>query len=124
MREGAHIIQGVFMKLLIGLMALSLIISSAFAGDMSEIDIVTRETVANQYYPGVDQEEYLRYMQSEIWNVKIEEGTEPGCLVVVSGTATNLYTPELDEYNFWVCITRDSDRRYYGRILRDELVIY
>ena len=98
--------------------------SSAFAGEMKKIDQATRETVAEQYFAGADQEAYLNYMQFEIWNLNIEEMSEPGCLVVVSGVATNQNTPEIDEYNFWVCITRDAQRNYYGRILRDELVFY
>ena len=105
-------------------MAFTLMITSAFAGEMKKIDQETRETIAEEYFFGDTEEEYQNYIQNEIMNLEIiAPGVgEEECLVVVTGIATSMYSPELDMYKFWVCITRDAEKNYYGDFLRDEKV--
>ena len=101
-------------------MAIALMISSAFAGEMKKIDQETRETIAEEYFVGNSGEDYLDYIQYEVMNLEIIAPEDDSCLVIVTGNATNMYTPNLDMYKFWVCITRDAERNYYGNLLRDE----
>jgi len=91
--------------------------SSVFAGEMKKIDTVTRETVANAYYTGIDTDEYYDFMYSEIWGVNLEEKQYEGCLVVVSGWTTETVLEERTEVEFKVCINRDGEDYYTGYLL-------
>lgn len=110
------------MKLTLFIALFCLSITSVFAGEMKKIDYTTRETVANEYYNGIDDEGYLDFMQYEVMNLNLEEDTSGECLVIVTGMATNYFDSEKNMYKFWVCITRNEKREYFGRFLRDELV--
>jgi hypothetical protein len=103
------------MKLALILTAL-LSLSSVFAGEMKKIDTVARETVANTYYTGFDQDEYYDFMYSEIWNTKLEEKEVEGCLVVVSGWTTETVLNERSEVQFEVCINK-TEKGYTGYLL-------
>ncbi len=104
------------MKLLTLIITL-LSFSSVFAGEMKKIDTVTRETVANTYYAGFDNDEYYDFMYSEIWNVKLEEKSYQGCLVVVSGFTTETVLDQKSEVPFKVCINKTVDNYYNGYLL-------
>ena len=91
--------------------------SSVFAGEMKKIDTVTRETVANTYYAGFDNDEYYDFMYSEIWYVQLEEKKYEGCLVVVSGLTTETILEKRTEVQFKVCINKTEDNDYRGYLL-------
>jgi hypothetical protein len=105
------------------LIALFFVILSfqAHAGGMKEIDLITRETVANAYYTGHDQDEYYDYMDQEIWGVNLEAGIEGKCLVTVTGMATT-YTETIGINKFWVCINKLSNGKFVGYLLKDEII--
>jgi len=104
------------MKLLTLIIAI-LSLSSAFAGEMKKIDTATRETVADAYYTGSDNDEYYDFMYSEIWNVELEAKEYSGCLVVVSGFTTETVLDQRSEISFKVCINKDEDGDYNGYLL-------
>lgn len=110
------------MKLTLFIALACLSISSVFAGEMKKIDYTTRETVANEYYNGIDDDGYLDFMYYEVMNLNLEEDTTGKCLVNVTGMATNYYDPAKNMYKFIVCITRDEKGNYDGRFVSDELV--
>lgn len=104
------------MKFVIALITL-LSLSNVFAGEMKKIDTVARETVANTYYTGFDQDEYYDFMYSEIWNTKLEEKQTEGCLVVVTGMTTETVLEEREEVSFRVCINKLENGTYTGYLL-------
>jgi hypothetical protein len=112
------------MKLMVVVMTFLLSLSSVFAGEMKEIDLVTRETITQEYYVGYDDGGYIDYMYHEIFNLKLEEPNEgEECLVVVTGFATDTRYGRVEK-NFWVCINRLDNGSYTGYLLRDEEVQY
>lgn len=102
-------------KLMIALF-LILSVSSVFAGEMKKIDLVTRETVANTYYTGFDQDEYYDFMYSEIWNMKLTEGSED-CFVITRGMTTETVLDVRSEVEFAVCINKLENGEYTGILL-------
>ena len=102
-----------FLTLIITLLSLS----SLYAGEMKKVDAVTRETVANTYYTGINNDEYYDFMYSEIWNVKLEATKYEGCLVVVSGFTTETILEERSEVEFKVCINKTANSDYSGYLL-------
>lgn len=110
------------MRIMLSMLLLLIFQNIATAGEMKKIDQVTRETVAYQYYNGIDDEGFLNFMQFEVMNLNLEEDQTGKCLVQVTGMATNYYDPELNMYKFWVCITRNEDGVYFGSFIKDELV--
>lgn len=96
---------------------LTLSISNVFAGEMKKIDMVTRETVANAYYTGIDQDEYYDFMYSEIWGMKLTESTTDKCLVITRGWTTETVLDERTEVEFAVCINKLEDGSYTGLLL-------
>lgn len=110
------------MKLTLFTALLCLSFTSVFAGEMKKIDYATRETVANEYYNGIDDDGYYDYMMSEVMNLSLEAGIEGKCLVTVSGIATNYYDPEKNMYKFLVCINKKENGDYLGKFLKDELL--
>lgn len=105
------------MKTTIILTFLLLSISSSFAGEMKKIDTVSRETVANSYYTGMTQDGYYDFMYQEIWNMKLEEKTIEGCLVVVSGFTTEVIIDVRSEIKFNVCVNK-VENDYTGFLLQ------
>ena len=101
------------MKTTIILTFLLLSISSSFAGEMKKIDTVSRETVANSYYTGMTQDGYYDFMYQEIWNIKLEEKTIEGCLVVVSGFTNEVIIDLRSEIKFNVCVNK-VENKYTG----------
>jgi hypothetical protein len=101
---------------LITLMMCLLSLSSVFAGEMKKIDLVTRETVANVYYTGFDQDEYYDFMYSEIWNMQLTEGSED-CLVITRGMTTETILEERSEVEFAVCINKLENGEYTGYLI-------
>lgn len=91
--------------------------SSAFAGEMKKIDTVTRETVANAYYTGVDNDGYYDFMYYEIWNVSLKESKRDDCLVITTGMTTETILEEREEVEFAVCINKLQSGAYIGKLL-------
>lgn len=91
--------------------------SSLFAGEMKKIDYATRETVADAYYTGYDQDEYYDFMYSEIWGVKLNESNTEDCLVITTGWTTETVLDEKNEVKFSVCINKLDDGSYTGFLL-------
>ena len=102
-------------KTLIALL-LTLTFSSVFAGEMKKIDLVTRETVANTYYTGFDQDGYYDFMYSEIWNMELTEGNE-NCLVITKGMTTETVLEVREEVEFAVCINKLESGEYTGYLI-------
>jgi hypothetical protein len=92
-------------------------ISTVFAGEMKKIDTAARETVANAYYTGMDNDGYYDFMYYEIWNAKLEPKKYTGCLVVVSGQTTETVSNVRYEIWFKVCINKTTDGDYTGYLL-------
>lgn len=91
--------------------------TNLFAGEMKEIDYATRETVANAYYTGIDQDEYYDFMYSEIWGVKLNASPTEDCLVITTGWTTETILNERNEVEFSVCINKLADGSYSGSLL-------
>lgn len=104
------------MKLLTFLV-LTLSLSNLFAGEMKEIDLVTRETVANTYYTGFDDDEYYDFMYSEIWGMKLTASETDKCLVITRGWTTETVLEERTEVEFAVCINKLENGVYTGYLL-------
>jgi hypothetical protein len=102
------------MKITMLILTLLLSVSSVFAGEMKKIDQVTRETVANAYYTGFDDDGYYDFMYSEIWNLKLEESKTEKCLVVTTGMTTETVLEVRTEVPFKVCINKTEDGSYTG----------
>lgn len=104
------------MKFLLIIIAM-LSMSTAFSGEMKKIDTAARETVANAYYTGSDNDGYYDFMYSEIWNAKLESKKYTGCLVVVTGNTTETIFNVRSEVQFKVCINKQSNGDYTGYLL-------
>jgi hypothetical protein len=111
------------MKFIFGLIALTFITNLSFAGSMKEIDYITRETVANNYYLADDNEGYLDYMFNEIWDLELKEGIEGKCLVITTGIATT-YFQGSGMNRFWVCINKSENGSFTAYMLKDEAYTY
>ena len=94
----------------------------AHAGDMSEIDLITRETVANAYYLGEDNDGYMEYMYNEIWDMELTDGIEGKCLVTVSGKATTYFNAQTGINSFVVCINRIDHRDFSAYMLSESVL--
>jgi hypothetical protein len=92
----------------------------SIAGTMKEIDYITRETVANQYYLGDDNEGYLEYMFNEIWDLELKDGIENKCLVITTGIATT-YFNGVGMNRFWVCINKLENGEFTAYLLSDQV---
>lgn len=105
------------MKSILGVFFLLLTFSNLHAGEMKKIDMVSRETVANAYYTGFDDDEYYDFMYSEIWGMKLTASETDKCLVITRGWSTETVLEERTEVEFAVCINKLENGTYTGYLL-------
>jgi len=81
--------------------------SFASAGAFSEIDLVTRQEVANHFSQGWEDQTFEFDWDHDIWALELEPvGADEECLAMVTGLASNPVGRGGGTYRFWVCITR------------------
>lgn len=104
------------------LLAMLVIGSIAQAGAFSEIDLVTRETVAKEFRQGFGDIEYNFDIDNDIWSLDlVPVDADEECLAMVTGFARGNGSSGYATYKFWVCITRDG-RGFDGELYDTDLV--
>jgi hypothetical protein len=95
--------------------------SIALAGGFSEIDLVVRQTVYEEYSKGPHGNKFEMDPARDIWSLEIASSV-PECLVLVQGLAKKPSYYGATTYRFWVCVNMGQDGAYSGELVDEEQI--